>query len=65
MTDSLHPNMQTTVEPEHRNKHDEPLCDECGMVVVDRENDRFGDSCLCQLCQRAYNRDLEREFGDA
>jgi len=63
MTDDLHPQHRTTIEPERRNDHGEPLCDECGMVVVDRENDAFGGSCLCQPCQRAYDRELEREFG--
>ena len=58
-TDDIHPNKQTTIEPEHRNSHNEPLCDDCGMVVVDRENDAFGGACLCQGCQQAYNQEIE------
>jgi len=49
----------TPIEPERRNRHDEPLCDDCGMVVVDRVNSKFGDSCLCHDCQAAYQEELE------
>lgn len=41
-------------EPDRRNNHGEPLCDDCGMVVVDRQNSDFGGSCLCHDCQAAY-----------
>ncbi len=51
-------------EPERRNEHDEPICDECGMVVVDRENSEFGSACLCQGCRDGYYNELEREFGE-
>ncbi|WP_330633653.1 hypothetical protein [Halocatena halophila] len=50
-------------EPNRRNNHGEPICDECGLTVVDRENSDFGDGCLCQGCQAAYRRELELEFG--
>lgn len=43
-------------EPERRNNHGEPLCDSCGMVVVDRSNSAFGDSCLCNHCQQSLRK---------
>lgn len=50
-------------EPERRNQYGEPICDDCGMVVVDRTNSDFGGGCLCRGCQTAYRRELDREFG--
>ena len=54
---------QTPIEPEQRNSHGEPLCDECGMVVVDRANSKYGGGCLCHGCQAGHNQQLEQEFG--
>lgn len=51
------------IEPEYRNQYDEPICDECGMTVVDRANSEFGGACVCQACQDGYRRELKREFG--
>lgn len=51
-------------DPERRNIHGEPICDECGMVVVDPENSDFGGGCLCQGCQDGFRREREREFGE-
>lgn len=52
-----------TNEPDRRNQHGEPLCDECGLTIPKKGGHDFGGDRICHGCKTAYNRELSEEFG--